>query len=320
MEKLIKSLRGGSLSNTSLISVKGRLMVRKTCAKEVSREYGLVRWHSQIRKLEILKYLLPNHVPELLELGELPEDYFFSLEYVPNSLDTYAALLQGLDESLLVEKIIELLSLFAQRSFPRPPGALVVYLSEEVVRPLIQARRFLEERDDFFSSATRAELMCLIERSFEAVNRLRLKYRNRCTYASLSHGNMTLENLVWDPLKERLLVIDPYGETYVESVLGDVSQLFQSTLSGYEQVDREPLFLDEQLGYPFQIIDKRLISLGEALKKNLSTTGWYDADICDILHASQFIRMFPFKSGKSPAKAFMFLAHGMRMILGDYND
>ena len=59
--KLIKELKGGSLSKTQVIKIDNNLFVRKKISISKEREYGLVRWQSQIRKLQILYNFLPKY-------------------------------------------------------------------------------------------------------------------------------------------------------------------------------------------------------------------------------------------------------------------
>ena len=45
-------LKGGSLSGTYLVSSGGRKKIRKEISLDGDREYGFVRWHSQLKKMQ----------------------------------------------------------------------------------------------------------------------------------------------------------------------------------------------------------------------------------------------------------------------------
>ena len=141
------------------------------------------------------------------------------------------------------------------------------------------------------------------------------KYSNYELHECLTHGNLTLENLLWDYEKEKILMIDPYGETYCETILGDVSQVFQSSLSGYEVIsyylkDREVnIFV-----YPYDKIPECIRVFSRNLEKQLELAFWYERDVISIFRASQFTRMFPFKLSQNQRLAFFFLNHATELI------
>ena len=73
--KLIKTLKGGS-SETSVVTDGMDTFVRKSISQSQEREYGLVRWHSQIRKLQLLKQFLPDVIPPIIRVGAESDTYF----------------------------------------------------------------------------------------------------------------------------------------------------------------------------------------------------------------------------------------------------
>ena len=96
---IIEKLKGGSFSSTNVISVDGELRVRKSISNKDNREYGLVRWHSQIRKLQILKFFFPDNVPQILETGVSFNSYYFDIPYL-TSCKNYYELLKDSNENL----------------------------------------------------------------------------------------------------------------------------------------------------------------------------------------------------------------------------
>ena len=53
--KVIHNLKGGSLSRTSVVMDGKDKFVRKYILIDTDREYGLVRWQSQPRKMQLLR-------------------------------------------------------------------------------------------------------------------------------------------------------------------------------------------------------------------------------------------------------------------------
>ena len=69
----------------------------------------------------------------------------------------------------------------------------------------------------------------------------------------------------------KYLLIDPYAETYCETILGDVSQIYQSSISGYEAVSNYIVEKDYSvIDYPYNQITKTLENFSIYLKKHLS--------------------------------------------------
>ena len=62
----IRDLKGGSLSNTELHEIDGVRYVKKKINLIKEREYGFVRWYSQLKKTQRLSNEFPNLFPKLL--------------------------------------------------------------------------------------------------------------------------------------------------------------------------------------------------------------------------------------------------------------
>ena len=67
--KIVKELKGGSLSKTVIINDGQRFLVRKYISSIENREYGLVRWQSQIRRLQTLRSYLGENVITIESMG-----------------------------------------------------------------------------------------------------------------------------------------------------------------------------------------------------------------------------------------------------------
>ena len=78
--KLIKELKGGSLSKTIVVQNENNFFVRKKISISMEREYGLVRWQSQIRKLQILYNNFPKNTLPKLKL--VPKKIFIFLIFL----------------------------------------------------------------------------------------------------------------------------------------------------------------------------------------------------------------------------------------------
>jgi len=313
--EIVKELKGGSLSKTLVIAKERNLFVRKLISRKHNREYGLVRWQSQIRKLQVLNKFLPNSISSILAICTFEDYYFYDMPYYSNSSNCSEALLHGELPELIAEKIIILLNKMVKINFGIARGSLAVYVSEELLTPLLLASEASKSYSFPLNSQEKSFFMAAVEDAIPKVKMLLDLVANLEVMESLTHGNLTLENILWDKNSEELIMIDPYAETYCECIIGDVSQLFQSSLSGYEFISS--LFEKQTYSiceYPLHLIPASHTHFARSLSDLLDREEWFSRINLDIFRASQFIRMFPFKLVSSPRQGAAFMIHGINLL------
>lgn len=313
--KLVKELKGGSLSKTEVYTDGRNKWVRKSILINDNREYGLVRWQSQLRKLQLLGNQLPENVISVYNAGIKGEYYFFDIPFLPNSHNLYEALQNGVDSRLIAKKLAKLIKVLASNKLNSIKGSISLYIYEEVKRPMLLALEAISDNVNNLSFDEANILKNRIKKSLNILENLIFRYRNLEVYECLTHGNLTLENAIWDYETENILLIDPYAETYCETILGDVSQIYQSSVSGYEAISNYILDQDYSVtDYPYNQITKILENFSIYLKEQISNEQWYDEQLLLILRASQFTRMFPFKLVNNPRSGFLFMNHALELI------
>ena len=312
--KVVKELKGGSLSKTVIINDGQRLLVRKYISSIEDREYGLVRWQSQIRKLQILQGYLGENVISIESMGIDNDFYYYDMPFYESALNCSELLTESTSNIDLASEITQLLVKMSQIGFGETSGSVSVYLNDEVLYPLKSSlKQLLSVQSGIFSNINgmRKEIECAIEFTLVLIKR----YKNKKNIESLTHGNLTLENILWDKDSKKLILIDPYSETYTESLCGDISQIAQSSLSGYEYIIKNELHNDPSMeDYPYTSIPKKTKSFGDEILNLVSQFDWFDNDLYHIMYASQFIRMFPFKMHINTEQAYFFLMHGVRLL------
>ena len=313
--EIIKILKGGSLSYTTVVSHGGKKLVRKSICFKENREYGLVRWHSQIRKIQSLNKFLPESAVFIENMGVDGDTYYYEIPYYEGSHNCVDALLDGECPDLLASKISIILGRMAEVNYGYVEGSLAVYINEEVLLPLMNALNLaiigklpleLDERSTFIIGLYEA---------IEHAKKIALSVGKVQLRESLTHGNLTLENIIWDRQKKEPIMIDPYAETYCETIIGDISQLLQSSRSGYEYVSNlleTKAFRVDQ--YPISEIPACFTSFSNSLLQRVSTENWFSEEYLAVLTASQFIRMFPFKQSTNPRQGVLFLYHGIQLL------
>lgn len=313
--EVIKKLKGGSLSSTKVISDGYTKFVRKSINFKSNREYGLVRWQSQIRKLQLLNKYIPESSISIKMVGYCEDSYFYDTTYYERHVNCYEALLQGEPINIMVDKVYILLSKMAAIQYDAVQGALSVYIAEEVLLPLRIALKIANEGGLPLNDAELVFFKKAVSNAIVTVQDLLPKFKDVYLRESLTHGNLTLENMLWDTEKKEILMIDPYAETYCETIMGDISQLLQSTASGYEFISN--LYEKRDIcvyKYPDDEIPSCLVNFAEQLTKKITDQNWYSDVYITLFRASQFTRMFPFKLVNSPRQGVAFMVHGINLL------
>jgi hypothetical protein len=313
---IIKELKGGSLSRTVVIEVDGNKFVRKFISRDINREYGLVRWQSQIRKLQIMTQAIGSaNVPKILSLGFQDDSYYYDIEYLENSKNVLEYLLEpneNVNASIVFDNLFAVIESYKQISFGPVKGSFSLYMQEEIVSVLKRVLTDSGVKSLSYKEFNGVKELCseafeLIESNAGYLNEIEL-------VETLTHGNLTLENTMIDK-SGRIKLIDLYAETYCESWLGDISQIMQSCIGNYELIND----LDESA---FNCLFTEMSIATNAsyeefkqlLNKFITKLSHDDKIVLEVFYASQFIRMFPFKIDKTPRKALYFIIKGLGIL------
>ena len=322
MEKsiILKNLKGGSFSSTNVVKLSNDdIRVRKYISRTYEREYGLVRWQSQIRRMQHLHLVLPVNSPQIQNMGVNNDYFYYDIPYYKDALNLfdYLSTTSPKNASNLFEEVNKLIQCYSSISYGSVKGSFSVFLSEEVNQRLFNAKKTILDAHKL-STITKSET----EHTLHKIDLIEKKLCNFVNTAkniniseSLTHGNLTLENMLYIESEKRVIIIDPYGETYCDSVLGDYSQLMQSSLSLYELiVSKGESNIESLITTNTFNSNIGLKHFGNALVQELSKLDEEKQIILNLFHAAQFIRMFPFKITKTPRLAIYFLLHGIKLI------
>ena len=324
--EIIKKLKGGSFSSTAVIDIPGLgKRVRKSISRCEEREYGLVRWQSQVRRMQHLQTVLPNNTPQVLNMGTSGSNFFYDIPYYESSQNLYEYLSErgSVEAGEIFDQIISLMDVCKKTKYGNVTGSFNVFLCEEVIGRLMNIDARLEDLC-LNSKITVAEAKYVRDRIdivFPILEKVVLESKHWVIEESLTHGNLTLENALYNHETQSIILIDPYSETYCESTLGDISQLMQSSVSFYEYfVSQGETNVDEY----FKISAKENINgvyhFGKLIIDYVSGLTVHEKKLVMLFHASQFFRMFPFKIKKTPRLAIYFLLHGIEIIKSGISD
>ena len=128
------------------------------------------------------------------------------------------------------------------------------------------------------------------------------------------HGNPTLENTLYSIDEDRIIFIDLYEESVIDSKLLDYSQVLQCSRSLYGLINDNDVVIDENIcshdnKVPSAMKLFNALFLDELRKREV------DMITIDLLEASQFIRMLPFKCAAGEyQKAKYFYVHACQLF------
>jgi hypothetical protein len=305
-------LKGGSLSSTYLCDDNGFKFIRKHIHLEKNREYGFVRWYSQLKKLQRYNALYPSLCPKVLSSNVVMHSAYFDLEYLDGYKDIKTILSENSTSDYQIEimakslkNTFNVLHESKMRSIPKLP---YLYFVEEVEQKLKDA--ISASKDDFFNLDEFIYNGKII-RKLDLLEKLREFFVNlSLPYECNIHGNPTLENILYSVEKNDIKFIDLYEESIIDSPLLDYSQVLQCSSSLYGFInDREVK------------VSKNEVSFKEPAPDCFSkfnqyfSNGLQDLTIIKVLEATQFFRMLPFKCLAGDVdKAKYFYVHALYLL------
>jgi hypothetical protein len=303
------TLKGGSLARTSIVVRNNKKVVRKRISTQEEREYGYCRWYSQLKKMQRLENMFTWYgrhsalFPSILDYGydEREEIAYMDIEYREDAINCYEYLIKpDMTKSKaqnLLENILDACGWLHSHivSQVKPENAMSLYFQEEIVEKINEAKLFVNP--DILD-----KLRVKADKVWKSV------YYSEC----LTHGNMTLENILYLQDSNEVMFIDLYEENIFDCKQADYSQLLQSSNSNYE------LMVD---GLNCQPTPKGLIYFNDYLLSAIER----DLDVADrafvkFLECSQFYRMLPFKvKSKTNIKPFLDTANNLaKEFLDEY--
>lgn len=295
-----KELKGGSLSSTILCEENGIKWVRKGVKLRENREYGYQRWYSQLKRMQRYSVMFPELFPKIIKYGITQGNAYFDMEYIEGSVTAYQFLSNDKDHNKIhefIESLLYIMSVMHDEQIKSHPEAMQLYIKEEIEQKLrdswdnVKFENFYGEEKIIFNGI---EIPSLSSKMSEYKEKL-MRYGE--TTETFTHGNLTLENIMYNPETDTITLIDPYEENIIDSRLCDYSQLLQSCDGKYEKYSCGHPIVEGNNKVTWEVpnnygIDYFNLLFNGWLVKNLSTA---QRESVALLEISQFIRMLPFK-------------------------
>ena len=312
MIRHVKKFKGGSLSSTNLVSDEsGSLFVRKDVSITSNREYGFQRWYSQLKRLQRYSVLFPNIYPNILKFGKIDDYAYFDMEYIDGAVNAHD-FIESCNDSKIIDsffdELIRVLSIIHDKKIKSNPEAIELYIYEEIDQRIKDCNSnknfsdFKKYKEIYFNNKLVNSFLSLYD---DYKQMLTDCYSDKTE--TFTHGNITLENMMYVPHENRIILIDPYEENVVDSVLAEYSQLLQSTNSKYEiynrlnaNIDKNRILLDIPDNFGIDYLNAKILN---HISSNYSKEDYFSIRLLEI---SQFIRMLPFKMAVDESKMIFF--------------
>ena len=295
MMTIVMPLKGGSLSNTYRLPQYD--LVGKEIVRDKNREYGFVRWYSQLKKLQRYNTQYPNLFPKVIGVNVDDNKATFKIEYMKGFRDIKTILA---NDTLTDDQIFRIsqavwkgLNQLHSITHDPIPGAGKLYFEEEVWQKLKDALA-IPEFANFHAHGTYEYNGRIVQGIGAYVHEMENFFKElRLIQEENIHGNPTLENILYSFDEDRVVFIDVYDESMIDSRFLDYAQVLQCSRSYYGYIN------DNKVEVGGLSVTHRL-----QIPKNFETFNYHfesgitekkTKEIVDVFEATQFIRMLPFK-------------------------
>lgn len=312
---IVIPLKGGSLSNTY------RLPQYDTVCKEIirdkNREYGFVRWYSQLKKLQRYNTQYPNLFPKVLGVNVDKDKATFKIEYMKGFRDIKTILANDIltDEQIfrISQAVWKGLNQLHSITYEPIPGAGKLYYEEEVLQKITDATA-IPEFAEFHAHGTYEYNGRIVQGIGASIHDLENFFSElKLIQEENIHGNPTLENILYSFEEDRVVFIDVYDESMIDSRFLDYAQVLQCSRSHYGYINDNEVLIDGLSVTHRLQIPTNFVTFNSHFESGIVEPK--TKEIVDVFEATQFIRMLPFKvlAGKID-KAKFFYVHACYLL------
>ncbi len=264
-------LKGGSLSKTYWLP--DEKIVRKEISRIKNREYGFMRWYSQLMKLQQYNTLYPNLFPKVVNVDSTSVEAWFDLEYLEGFRDIKSILSK---DTLSEEQIFRISQavwkgLNTLHSIRKEPiaGTPKLYFIEEIQQKIEDAIK-IKEFEDFFYYGTyhfNGEVVTGVGGYLHVLKEYfsELKNDDECNI----HGNPTLENIMYSFDENRVVFIDPYEESIIDTKYLDYAQVLQCSRSYYGYINDNSVVVRDNYVKHDLVIPKNFYTFNQHFESKL---------------------------------------------------
>jgi hypothetical protein len=306
---IISALNGASGAQVYLIGKGVSKSVRKYIRKRREDGQHVTILKRQCDDLRRFAYYSPGFVPKIVDEYESSNEYYYDMEYMMDYVQ-----LSKLDEHTIrrvLPTILERLQkdVYSYKKSVDGMSWLQGYLNEKVLARLPIIDSFGKEFNILLYSPTL--MINDIEIKGVAVTLSEINMKDLVPgYTSPIHGDLTLENILYNLSTGESKLIDPAGSRYMDAYELDIGKIMQSIISKYEtwgeyvnliRIDGTSIYVPEGLlDLHKEFVTDILISITDNPDKLFRSGLFY--------LATHLIRLIPFMIHKSKNKSLFALS------------
>ena len=232
---IIKKFKGGSLSNTYLLEINNKLIVRKHIFKNAKTYEHYLRLKRQCDDLKRFYYYNNLICPKILNEQDSNTDYYYDMEYMENYEQ-----LNLFDTEIQKDVIYKLLNnmnnnIYCYKKYLddiESNNVMDFYFKEKIYSKF----DLFEKKSELFNVLINNENVKINNNSYYGLKNIFKKIDKlyKPTFICPIHGDLNFENILYNKNNDSYKIIDMEGSMYVDSPMFDLGKLFQTVISKYE--------------------------------------------------------------------------------------
>jgi len=232
--EIVKQFKGNSFSKTFLLSQNGKFFVRKYIIKTPATLEHYEKLKRQCDDLKRFSFYNPKLVPKILNDSDSQFDYYVDLEYLHGhkQLDTYDINTQ----KKVLSELINILgdTVYCYKKQNNSHDFIINFFDTKIYPKLKQ----FEQECNIMNYLINSDTVTINKRSYYGYRNIlqKLNITNFNTeWIHPIHGDLTLENIMYNHITNDIKLIDMDGSRYVDSCYFDLGKIFQSIVSNYHE-------------------------------------------------------------------------------------
>lgn len=300
--EILTKFKGGSFANVYLIQKKGQRIVRKYIEKTNDNQTHVDTLRRQYDDLKRIEYYSPGLTPKMIGSSENENEFYYDMEYLEHHKEL-SQFHQAVQEQIVQNVIITLTeSVYCYSKQIDGQQWMKAFVEEKIYTKYT----YIESLGQKFSDILNAVTHCINGKECEGIRRFFSRGffpQNLCpTTVSPIHGDLTLENILYDETTNNFRLIDPSGSRYVDNKAMDTSKLLQSFLAKYETWDTRTDIQEYTPGAPYTLPND-VVEVTNELYSFIFHNDDAEYKSSVLMLASYLIRMIPFLVKKSEKHA-----------------
>lgn len=227
-DKIIKDLKGGSFSNTSIVQKNDNIIVRKIIYKNNINFKHYEKLKLQRYNIQRFNCYIKNICPNIVLEEDNDLFYYYDMEYLNN----YKTLFE-LDYTKYFTNLFTILNdeIYSMKKINNNKKWLQDYMKSKINLSNYESLSENIKKIINMDSITINGIHCIGLKKLLQIN---INEYFNPKYLSPIHGDLTLENIMVCEKTNDIKLIDLDGGDFIDAIELDLGKLFQSTLSKYE--------------------------------------------------------------------------------------